>query len=231
MYSGVNMYRNKVVLTIITALILFLASCSGASYSQPESQSHPVNKSTTILTDKDRIFNYINSGENDNSSCYDIIRGDHNFVCTETRPLYEDYGAKFYECKWNNDKEEYPYKFIIKNENVYGVIGWDESEKTYETDFDHDGKKELIYYINFGSGRSFDTYYVIEKGDGPVYIGTFLSVWPKGAEKNGDYIVEAQTTSGDEWVEARLLYQYKDGEKTVGIDAGKYQGKLVTNNE
>lgn len=100
---------------------------------------------------------------------------------------FESYGAEYFDCELNylnKEKESTINKtsFIVKAGEVYKIMKM--SDKTFEFDIDNDGNDELIYYTNFGSGMSYDTYYLVDKDTSEIICLEQLSAWPEKVENN-----------------------------------------------
>lgn len=126
------------------------------------------------------------------------------------------YGAEYFDCELN-----YLYKetestisqisFIVKAGKVYKIMKM--IDKTYVYDIDNDGNDELIYYTNFGSGLSCDTYYLVDKDTSEILSVAQLSAWPEKVENNkllitGDLLCELALRDTDKGRE--LYLQTKD---------------------
>lgn len=204
--------RGRIQKTILAAIMVVILLSLGNSSIKQDS----------MMSDRGLISEYNKTADWE----YEDIQGNDEFTCAEINLPYGDYGARYYVCVW-----EYKYKgkkeslarcFIIKNAKVYEILYLDDR---YETDFDRDGEKELVYWTDIGSGISYDTFYVIEKGNESVYVRTFYYAGLIEVNNDGDLIIQAMNEDSG-FTEGKLAYREENGLKTLYIDTGEYTGHL-----
>jgi hypothetical protein len=153
----------------------------------------------------------------------------NQFQMEEPFDLFREYGARYYRCTWlgaihDGEKTNVTTDILIKNGEAL-PIGWPEQpSELHEVDFDHDGTKELIFYTFRGSGFSYGSFLVIEKGDEPIYLVSCMTAWFERIQDD-EYMIRVLPSLG-KGLSGILKYRIVDGVKSVYIDAGKYTDAL-----
>jgi hypothetical protein len=224
--------KKYTILLWILVLSLILCACG----SSESSDSTTENQTTTTFeakSDRDLIYNLVKSDRNKWYSSYNL---DYWFISKELDTPFFRYNAKIYQYTWTVEpkgEKSSPTSigtvelyFIVKSGIAYHIETPDGNFKIlYEIDFDNDGQKELIYFLDLGSYPSSGIFYIFESAvEEPVYIGQFYA-YPQKIENN-DLVVLARTKDGKQ-VNGILKYRLIDGKKDVYIDAGEYSDQIV----
>jgi hypothetical protein len=151
------------------------------------------------------------------------------FLMEEPFDLFREYGARYYRCTWLGAKHDgetinVTADILIKNGEALPVGPPEMASDLREVDFDHDGVKELIFYTSWGSGLSYNNYFVFEKGNEPIYMVACMSA-RFGKIQDDDYLIHVLFNL-DRELFGVLKYRIVDGVKSVYIDAGKYTDAL-----
>jgi hypothetical protein len=220
--------RFKTLATNLCAwlLVIFILALQSGCLSNTISTSTESATSQSIKADRLLIYDYVKNGPEIWLSEY--TRNDQ-FTMVEPYTQFRKYQARLYKCTWKaviqGKDDTVDRSFLIKGDKVYEILTWDNADRLYEIDFDHDKATELIYYTDIGSGRSFDTFYVLEQAaEEPIYITEYELAGPIRV-MNNDLVIKAMT-GNQKWVTGKLKYRITDGKKEIYIDAGKYTDQL-----
>jgi hypothetical protein len=151
------------------------------------------------------------------------------FQMEEPFGLFSEYGARYYRCTWldaihDGETRNVTIDILIKNHEALPIGWYGQPSELHEVDFDRDGAGELIFYTSWGSGFQYGSYWVIEKGDEPVYLVSCMSSW-FGKIQDDNYMIRVLPNLGKDLLGV-LKYRIVDGVKSVYVDAGKYTDAL-----
>jgi hypothetical protein len=219
-------YKTLAAILCVGLLITFIPGLQSGCLSNKISTSTEATTGQSIEADRLLILDYVKNGPEIWLSEY--TRNDQ-FTMVEPYIQFRKYQARLYQCTWKTviqgKDDTVERSFLIKCDKIYEILTWDNADQLFEIDFDHDRAVELIYYTNFGSGRSIDTFYVLEQiAEEPIYITEYDLAGPIRV-MNNDLVIAAMTVN-QKWVTGKLKYRITNGKKEIYIDAGQYTDQL-----